>query len=65
MSKWISVIDEMPANEQRVWIYDEVENLVTDAKFDYIDGAFCDDFGCWPDVTHWMPYVTPEPPEEE
>ena len=62
MSKWIKVSDQLPNDKDKVWIYVESAGFVTDAMFYSVGDSFFDGYTNYPDVTHWAPYVTPEPP---
>ncbi len=78
---WISVKDRLPEKQERLfWVHTREEGVFEAMYTDqcrYKDGVFLPNFwgfaveilDCYDhsveNITHWMPYSTPEPPHEK
>lgn len=64
---WIKVENKRPANDQWCWIFIPPKLVIygcyDEECGDWFYGAI---ESYWPseEVTHWMPYFTPEPPKD-
>ena len=70
MTKWISVKDALPERGDPVWVWGCAwgfpgRQVIGPAVIGYEDRWWDDEGDCITDVTHYMPYERPEPPEEE
>lgn len=72
IDKWISVEDQVPENDEEVWVFNNKdEGCVTIGyrnEYGWVD--VYGDFDGMRDpflyyVTHWRPLIRPEPPEKE
>jgi Protein of unknown function (DUF551) len=79
MSQWNKISDVLPKNYQDCWVF-TVSKDILDGHFDehtpifstidvkYMPGfTVYEETGCTlplTEITHWMPYYTPEPPED-
>ena len=72
MTEWIKIVDRLPQELEYCWVCDN-ENDILDAVFlsrcpeNNGGPCFCLDretgnYVIIEEVTHWMPYFTPEPP---
>ena len=68
MKRWRKVSDENPDVGQVVWAYDTTKKSVL--ILNYEKNEFGEGFVCFPwiqdfykNISHWMPYEKPEPPE--
>lgn len=70
--KWIKCSEKLPEHEKRCWAFikdGRVLDLVFDKKTwrDEPGFRYEDSSGSLPldEISHWMPYFTPEPPKEK
>lgn len=66
--KWIKCTEKLPEFEMFCWIYDRIGKEVEMGHFYGSRGFLMDEeymsFRSLQEISHWMPFYTPEPPKE-